>query len=73
MVKPKHSARQRRRAYALANGDVSSHIAVGMIVLQRLSEEELIELAMWTCPECSRADVRLGWFLSRGGRRSRLN
>ena len=30
MVKPKHSARQRRRAFALANGDVSSHIAVGI-------------------------------------------
>ncbi len=30
MVKPKHSARQRRRAFALANGDVSSHIALGI-------------------------------------------
>ncbi len=30
MVKPKHSARHRRRAFALANGDVSSHIAVGI-------------------------------------------
>ncbi len=71
MVKPKHSARQRRRAFALANGDVSSHIAVGIIPTARRPDSWGIPLGAKVLILSAREELRLAFSRGIANRRFR--